>query len=350
MRYIVGADGIRIGSGIGPFLGINVAVPVATVNPPAGSVFLNPTGVVNAGSFAPFTAPWVPGELLTLYGANMAPSPLTIAPQVPFPTTLDGVQVMVNGVAAPIYYTTPGQISAIVPYAANTAVVQIQVVNNGAASNVATNLSGQTAPGVLTQSQNGYGYGDVEHGDGSLVTPANPARIGETVAVYLTGLGAVYPTIPDGSAGPASPPSQTTSTITAYLDSTSTSNSVQATVGYAGLAPELPALYQLNLTIPSGATAGDNYLELLGPDSDSFVSLIPIAGSSTASGASTIVRARPNLRGRRTASPSLAPSLMLPGRAFLNRDAAGHCSPLANIDLKAPVAIPAAEAWAAKCR
>jgi uncharacterized protein (TIGR03437 family) len=322
MRYVVGSDGIRIGSGIGPFLGINVALPAAAANPPAGSVFLNPTGVVNAGSFAPFTAPWVPGELLTLYGANMAPHSLTVAPQVPFPTTLDGVQVLVNGVAAPIYYTTPGQISAIVPYAANTSVVQIQVVNNGAPSNVVTNLSGLTAPGVLTQSQNGFGYGDVVHGDGSLVTPSHPAQIGETVAVFLTGLGAVYPSIPDGSAGPVSPTSQTSSTITAYLDSTSTSNSVQATVGYAGLAPDLAGLYQMNLTIPTGASAGDNYLELMGPDSDSFVALIPVAGSSPTSSVDSIVRARPNLRGRRTGSPSLAPSLMLPG--FPNRDGAGH--------------------------
>ena len=301
MRYVVGANGVRIGSGIGPSLGINVAVPAATVNPPAGSVFLNPTGIVNAGSFAPFTAPWVPGELLTLYGSNMAPHSLTIASQVPFPTTLDGVQVMVNGVAAPLYYTTPGQISAIVPYAANTSMVQIQVVNNGASSNVVTNFSGLTAPGVLTQSQNGFGYGDVVHADGSLVTSSHPAQIGETVSVYLTGLGAVSPAISDGSPGPVSPFSQATSTITAYLDSTSSSTSVQATVGYSGLAPELAGLYQINLTIPTGAAAGDNYLELLGPDSDSFVSLISVAGSSSASVTSMTLTplSRPAARARR---------------------------------------------------
>ena len=326
MRYVVAANGIRIGSGIGPYLGINVALPAATVQAQNGAVFLNPTGVVNAGSFAPFTAPWVPGELLTLYGSNLAVHPLTVASQVPFPTTLDGVQVLVNGVAAPIYYTTPGQISAIVPYASTTATVQIQVVNNNVSSNVVTNFSGLTAPGVLTQSQNGFGYGDVEHADGSLVTPGKPAQIGETVAVYLTGLGAVNPAIADGSAGPVSPLSQTTNTITAYLDSTSTSNSVQAAVGYAGLAPELAGLYQVNLTIPAGATAGDNYLELAGPDSDALVSLIAIAGSSGTSSASGIMRLAPASRGRRTISAPLSPSIMLPGLHFLNRDVNDHWS------------------------
>ena len=73
MRYVVGADGIRIGSGIGPYLGLNVALPAPTVSAPSGGVFLNPMGVVNAGSFAPFTASWAPGELLMLYGSNLAP-------------------------------------------------------------------------------------------------------------------------------------------------------------------------------------------------------------------------------------------------------------------------------------
>lgn len=305
MRYVVGTNGVRIGSGLGPFLGLNVAVPAPSVTAPTGSVFLNPMGVVNAGSFAPFTESWAPGELLTLYGSNLAPNPLTVASQVPFPTTLDGVQVLVNGVAAPIYYTTPGQISAIVPYSATTGVVQIQVMNAAGSSNIVTNFSGLTAPGVLTQSQNGFGYGDVEHADGSLVTPQHPAQIGETVAVYLTGLGTVYPAIADGAAGPVNPFSQTTSTITAYLDSTASTTSVQATVGYAGLAPQLAGLYQMNLTIPTGAAAGDNYLEIVGPDSDSLVALIPVGGGSTSSVASAI---HPLSRhGRANPMPTLKP-------------------------------------------
>ena len=50
--------------------------------------------------------------------------------------------------------------------------------------------------------QNGLGYGDVVHQDGTLVNAKSPAQIGETVSVFLTGLGAVSPTIVDGAAGP----------------------------------------------------------------------------------------------------------------------------------------------------
>ena len=54
-QYTISAEGsIRIGVGTGPYLGINVALqaPVLT----GEGVFLNPAGVINSASFAPFTA------------------------------------------------------------------------------------------------------------------------------------------------------------------------------------------------------------------------------------------------------------------------------------------------------
>src|SRR5580704_6729003 len=74
-QYAVGDGGaIRIGQGIWPFLGITVAFQAPTFTPPAGSVYITPTGVVNAASFAPFTAGISDGEFVTVYGANLAPS------------------------------------------------------------------------------------------------------------------------------------------------------------------------------------------------------------------------------------------------------------------------------------
>jgi uncharacterized protein (TIGR03437 family) len=276
-NYIVGADGIRIASGIGPYLSLSVAFPAPALNSslsPSG-VYLSPQGVVNAGSFAPFTAGVAPGELLTLYGSNLAPG-AQVASTVPFPTSLNGVQVTVNGIAAPLYYVTPTQLSAIVPYSVTTGVATIQVNNNGTPSNSVTSLVAMTAPGVLTQPQNGLGYGDAIHSNGTLVNAAHPAAIGETVSVFLTGLGAVSPAISDGSAGPTSPFSNTTNTTTSYIGGT------QASVGYAGLAPGYAGLYQMNVTVPTGLTAGDNALDVSGPDAYSSVCLIAVGNSSSA--------------------------------------------------------------------
>jgi uncharacterized protein (TIGR03437 family) len=278
MNYIVG-PGIRIGSGIGPYLGLAVglAAPSLSSSLSTTGVFLNPTGVVNAGSSAPFTAGIAPGELLTLYGANLAPG-VQVDSDIPFPTTLNNVQVKINNILAPLYYVTPTQLSAIVPYGVGTGVAQVQVFNNNVASNTVTMQIATTAPGVLTQSQNGLGYGDVVHQDGSLVTAKNPAQVGETVELFLTGLGAVNPTIADGAAGPV-PPSSAAAKIQAYI------GGVAATVGYSGLAPQLAGLYQINLTIPTGVTAGDNNLDIAGPDSYTSVSLIAIGSGSGTSNA-----------------------------------------------------------------
>jgi uncharacterized protein (TIGR03437 family) len=277
MRYVVGAGGVRIGSGIGPYLGINVALPAPGFS--GSGVYLNPAGIVNAASSAPFTAGIAPGDFITLYGANLAPG-IATAYTVPFPTTagLNGVQVTVNGLPAPVQFVSPGQISAIVPYAiGSSSIARIQVNNNGVLSNAVTTFVNLTAPGVFTVPAGGLGYGAVLHGDYSLVTKQNPAQLGETVAVYLTGLGTTNPLIADGSAGP--PSSQTNNTIQVYI------GGVQATVSYSGLAPGLAGLYQVNFAVPGTVTAGDNTLEIVGPDSDAAEALIPVGTALATSAA-----------------------------------------------------------------
>jgi uncharacterized protein (TIGR03437 family) len=299
-NYVFGAGNIRIASGIGPNLGLSVALPAPSLDPtkisPSG-VFLNPTGVVNAGSSAPFTADLAPGELLTLYGANMSAG-TQIASTVPFPTTLNNTQVKINGIPAPLYYVTPTQLSAIVPYSVTTGIAQIQVINNGTASNTVTMFVSATSPGVLTQLQNGLGYGDVIHADGTLVTAAKPAQPGETVSVFLTGLGAVNPAISDGAVGPINPYSLATNTISADI------GGVTAAVGYAGLAPQLAGLYQLNITIPTtGLTAGDNALNISGPDAYSSVCLVPIGTGTSSLPASPTIAARKRPRSKSHVTP-----------------------------------------------
>ena len=306
MRYVVGAGGTRIGSGIGPFLGLNVALPAPSLS--GTGVFLNPQGVVNNASSAPFTAGIAPGELLTLYGTGLSNDPqLEIASVVPLPTTLAGVQVMINGVAAPLYYVSPGQISAIVPYSTTTAVAQIQVIDNGAPSNIVTAFTSKTAPGIFTVPSGGLGAGAVLHSDYSLVTENHPALVGETVSVFLTGLGAVIPAIPDGSAAPTGPYSLTVSTITAYVAG------IQASVGYAGLAPGSAGLYQVNLTIPTGVTTGDHALDISGPDSYTSEAVIPVTtGSASASPAAAPTPQSVASRMRGAATPVRRPKSAVP--------------------------------------
>jgi uncharacterized protein (TIGR03437 family) len=267
-QYVFGNGGaVRIGLGIGPYLGISVALAAPSFSGPG--VYLNPTGVLNAASSAPFTSGIARGELITLVGTNLAPSTMVVS-TAPFPPMFDGVQVMINNVAAPIYYVSQTQIAAIVPYATNSSIAQIQVQNNGVASNAVTTFVNLTAPGVFTQPAGGLGYAVAQHPDYSQVTPDHPAQAGEILSVYVTGLGDVFPAIADGSAGPSDTPSQTTSPFGASI------GGMAATVSYNGLAPQLAGLYQINVQVPTGVGAGDKILAISGPDSFTAEALIPV--------------------------------------------------------------------------
>ena len=205
-------------------------------------VFLDPLGVVSAASFAPAGNPIAPGEFIALFGSGLAKS-LQVA-AVPYPKTLNGVTVTINGTQAPLYFVSTGQINCIVPYGVTGSTATI-VVNNGTNSNTVTVPLAATAPGVFTSDQSGSGSGAMRHADFSLVNAANPAAPGETILVYLTGLGAVNPTVADGTAG------NINTLYNAATDVQVTVAGTPAAVAFKGLAPGFPGLYQLNVTLPA---------------------------------------------------------------------------------------------------
>ncbi|HLK67350.1 MAG TPA: hypothetical protein VKU19_28135 [Bryobacteraceae bacterium] len=282
-KYVVGANGnIVIGSGddTNYQLALYIKAPVIT----GSGVFLNPQGIVNAANNIPFTAQVVPGEVVSLFGTGLSGVTMT-APTLPFPTTLGGVSVNLSWIdfnsgktltaQAPIYFVSPTEVSAVIPYnaPADGSYLNFTVSNGGTNSNVATVYSGATQPGIFTVPAGGIGNGAILHADFSLVTTANPAKVGETVQIYLTGLGPVSPAVNAGAAAPSNPLSTVidTADLGVYVDG------VQANFTFAGLAPTLGGLYQLNVTIPSGVTLGQSVgLEILTLDADNIQATIPI--------------------------------------------------------------------------
>jgi hypothetical protein len=115
-------------------------------------------------------------------------------------------------------------------------------------------------------------------------------------------LGDVLPSIADGAPGVSS---STTNKITASV------NNNAATVAYAGLAPTLVGLYQVNVQIPSGIAAGDWYLDISGPDSYTSEAVISVGSGTLATpegnAASNVVEHRKPPRSfhpiRRSAQP-----------------------------------------------
>src|SRR6185312_12560386 len=55
-----------------------------------------------------------PGNIVQIYGSSLASQ--TIAPQVlPLPVEVQGTQVLIGGVASPLFYVSPGQVNAQIP-------------------------------------------------------------------------------------------------------------------------------------------------------------------------------------------------------------------------------------------
>jgi uncharacterized protein (TIGR03437 family) len=302
---------IRIGLGQYPIMGLNVAVQAPTLS--SSGVFLNPQGITNSANSAPFTAGISNGELLTLFGSNLAQSTVA-ASTLPFPTSLGGVQVLINGYNAPIYYVSPTQISVIVPFANTFSVAQIQVMNGAGSSNIVTSPVYQTTPGIYTIDSTfggvgpgGLGFAAAEHGDYSVVSKTSPAQPGETIALYVTGLGNVYPPNPDGAAGPANPASIPTNTFALDINGTT----VPTPLPFIGLAPGLAGLYQINFQIPSGLASGTYLLGIEGPDSYTDEAEIQVG---TATGSASVV-ARPTIQMHRaTRLPHVASNSQRPAR------------------------------------
>jgi uncharacterized protein (TIGR03437 family) len=271
-NYIFGAEGKAfVAVGTSGFYSLVVGIQAPVFSGPG--VYLFPTGVVNAASYQPVTASIAPGELITVFGSGLASAP-AIAPSPGFPSTLGGVSVTINDIPCPVYYVSSGQISVIVPYqlASNqTGLANIQVTNNGTKSNVVQMYWTDAAPGSFSQAQAGIGLAAAQHAaTGQLLTPGNPAQPGEYISLYVTGLGTVTPSITDGAPGPSKPLSYSNvynsgNLSISFIDYKLGGTPAAGLIQYAGLAPGLTGLYQVNVQVPSsGLGLGDQvYVELV---------------------------------------------------------------------------------------
>jgi uncharacterized protein (TIGR03437 family) len=95
-----------------------------------------------------------------------------------------------------------------------------------------------------------------------LVDSANPAKAGDVVVVYCTGLGATNPAVRSGEAAPTPPAALAKVTTPVSV----TVGGQPAVVQYAGLTPGYAGLYQVNVQVPSGITPGSSVPLVLSQD------------------------------------------------------------------------------------
>lgn len=213
---------------------------------------LDPGGVVSTASYQP-NAPVAIGSFVSIFGSNLASQPAA-ATTLPYPKSLAGTQVILGGEILPLAFAANGQVNAIVPYdlQANAA-QQIIVQQNNSYSLPQPVLLAAAQPAVFTQNQSGTGPGVIvvlkANGTEFETSPTAPASPGDALIIYCSGLGAVSPAVPAGSAASLTELSNTVSPVTVTVGAES------AKVLFAGLAPGFAGLYQVNAIVPSGIAA-----------------------------------------------------------------------------------------------
>lgn len=205
-----------------------VTLTAGTTTPVIAKAGPTITGVVPAG-IAQYPRDVAPGAFVTVYGSNFA-SAIAQAGQ-PYPVTLGGVQVLINGIAAAVEYVNSTQINFIYPNLA-PGLAQLTVTTAGGQQTVNVELVA-AVPSIFTFTGVASGPAAAENAVTGAVTNADtPIHAGDYVALFLTGL---------GTAG-------STTSVTAG------GQSCAGTYFFAGANAVYAGLDQVNCEIPSGVT------------------------------------------------------------------------------------------------
>lgn len=239
----------------------------------SGSLTSPPTladgAAVNGASFAKIAI--APGAIITIFGAGLAGSSLASS-GAPLPTVLGDTSVTFNGIAAPLFFVSSSQINAQAPFDLQPGSASIQVRRGSDLSIVRTVSVATVSPGIFILDP-ASGTGAVLHSsDFSLVSSDSPARPGEYLAIYCTGLGPVRIPVKSGDISPSVAPLAET----VYLPAVNIAG-VPAFVAYSGLAPAFVGLYQVNVQVPAGLPTGSQPLQIITLGVASNVGMIAVA-------------------------------------------------------------------------
>ena len=150
----------------------NVWVNIVTTAPPPA---LRVDSILNAASV--LDGPISSGETIYVRGAGFVADS----------------QLMIGGAVVPALAITPTQITAVVPSNLASAVA-VQVQSGGATTNILPVPTAPTSPGIFSADGSGSGPGYILNQDATLNGPAHPAKIGDQITIYATGVDPVTST------------------------------------------------------------------------------------------------------------------------------------------------------------
>jgi uncharacterized protein (TIGR03437 family) len=230
-----------------------------------------PAGVVNAATST--AIPAVPGSLMTVLGsglaygsgARQAPSDLGFSSFM-VPNRLFGMRVYGNGYRAGLLYASPSQANIQIPWElAGQSQATLTITRNGLSQTVTIPVAAY-APGLFAMNQSGTGQAAAIVSTGEIAAPAGafpgsrPIHPGEYLELFGTGLGPLD-RMDLGDADITPPPAYYYTNGGPLRNTTTTPlvtvGGVPATVQFSGFAPYMIGVYQVNISIPANAPAGN---------------------------------------------------------------------------------------------
>jgi uncharacterized protein (TIGR03437 family) len=168
------------------------------------------------------------------------------------PTTLPGTgaTILINNIAAHLYYVSPTQINFLIPNDLLPGRARLQLTRDGRLGPKVEFQLRQTAPALFQLDQE---TAIAVRADGSVATAGSPAHPGEIIVLYATGLGETQPRFPRGQIPMEAAQIAGRAEFQVLLDRAPVP---AGNIDYVGVAPGNAGLYQINVWLPVGV--GDN--------------------------------------------------------------------------------------------
>ncbi len=222
-------------------------------------------GIVNGASFAPAPDNFVaPNSIISIFGEELSLRTRQVRPDDlvngRLPYSLAGVVVSIGGLPAPLFFVSPRQINAQIPTAIAPGNWIMRVNRESLLSNEELIEVRAVSPGLFAWPSSfveGPLRAAVTHRDFTPVGRANPegatpAHPGELIVLWVTGFGPTAPTVFDGEL-----PSFAARLILPFQVWLNGVVVPAHLVFYAGQAPGLAGLYQVNVMLSEDAPTGD---------------------------------------------------------------------------------------------
>ena len=213
-------------------------------------------GTVNGANFET-TRPLAPGMIASAFGSQLSDA-IAVAGTLPLPTDLGGTKVMVDGIEASLYFVSYGQVNFQVPYAVGSGQRTLQIVRDGQMGNPISIQVDSFSAGIF---RSGIGeYGAIQNASQGNKFPiptalgqqfgldTAPARPGDVLVIYATGLGPLDRSVESGAGAPSSPLAR--AVVIPKVNFGPSFSGPLADPFFVGLAPGFVGLFQVNVVIP----------------------------------------------------------------------------------------------------